>query len=206
MTATETIGAGLTFEKVWAAIQATDKQIKETTEQMKETDELMKAVLKESRANGRQLGHLHNRFGDMVEHMVAPNLLEKFRKLGLVFDRIHKNSKIQDRENRVIAEIDVFLDNGDRAMAVEVKVKPVIEDIDRHLRRMEKLRAYADRTNDRRIYLGAMAGMIFGDSEKTYALGKGLYVIEPSGDTYNIIEPHGDYHPHEWRQAAAVAD
>jgi hypothetical protein len=63
---------------------------------------------------------------------------------------------------------------------------------------MEKLRRYADLHNDKRIYLGAIAGVVFNDSEKAYALKKGLYVIEPSGDTFNIIEPNGDYHPHEW--------
>jgi hypothetical protein len=35
--------------------------------------------------------------------------------------------------------------------------------------------------------------------EKTYALKKGFYVIEASGETFNSIEPQGGYHPHEWR-------
>jgi hypothetical protein len=52
--------------------------------------------------------------------------------------------------------------------------------------------------NDKRKYPGAMAGVVFSESEKTYALKKGVYVIEPSGDTFNITEPKGDYHPHEW--------
>jgi hypothetical protein len=46
--------------------------------------------------------------------------------------------------------------------------------------------------------MGAMAGVVFSESEKTYALKKGFYVIEPSGDTFNITEPKGIYHPHEW--------
>jgi hypothetical protein len=63
---------------------------------------------------------------------------------------------------------------------------------------MEKLRKYADFHGDKRKYLGAMAGVVFGDSEKTYALKKGFYVIEPSGDTFTIIEPKGNYSPREW--------
>jgi hypothetical protein len=63
---------------------------------------------------------------------------------------------------------------------------------------MEKLRKYADLHEDKRKYLGALAGVVFGDSEKTYALKKGFYVIEPSGDTFNIMEPTGKYYPHEW--------
>ena len=81
---------------------------------------------------------------------------------------------------------------------VEIKNKPVVDDIDDHVKRMEKLRAYADLHNDRRKYLGAIAGVVFNDSEKTYALKKGFYVIEPSGDTFTITEPAGNYYPHEW--------
>jgi hypothetical protein len=29
-------------------------------------------------------------------------------------------------------------------------------------------------------------------------LKKGFYVIEPSGDAFNITPPTGSYHPHEW--------
>ncbi|GHV62774.1 hypothetical protein AGMMS49587_10630 [Spirochaetia bacterium] len=61
--------------------------------------------------------------------------------------------------------------------------KPKISDIDEHIERMEKLRKVADLRNDKRKYLGAIAGVIFGDSEETYALKNGFYVIEPSGDT-----------------------
>ncbi|MDR1863479.1 MAG: hypothetical protein LBQ67_06115, partial [Treponema sp.] len=60
------------------------------------------------------------------------------------------------------------------------------------------LRKYADLHNDKRVYLGALAGVVFSESEKTYALKKGLYVIEPSGDTFTITPPTGGYHPHEW--------
>ncbi|GHU71975.1 hypothetical protein FACS189450_08910 [Spirochaetia bacterium] len=51
---------------------------------------------------------------------------------------------------------------------------------------------------DKRKHLGAIAGLVFGDGEKTYTLKKGFYVIEPSGDTFNITEPTGKYYPHEW--------
>jgi hypothetical protein len=90
------------------------------------------------------------------------------------------------------------LENGDKVMIVEIKTKPTTDDIDDHIGRMEKLRAYADLRNDKRKYLGAIAGVVFGDGEKTYALKKGFYVIEPSGDTFTIIEPRGSYYPHEW--------
>ncbi|MDR2617602.1 MAG: hypothetical protein LBC62_01920 [Treponema sp.] len=50
---------------------------------------------------------------------------------------------------------------------------------------MEKLRNYAGLHHDKRVYLGAVAGVVFNEGEKTYALKKGFYVIEPSGGTFN---------------------
>jgi hypothetical protein len=191
MAVTETIGEGLTFEKVWAALM-------ENREQMKETDKLIQETAKQMKETDKKIGELSKRFGESVEYMVAPNLVKQFKKLGFVFEKAHQNTKITDREDRVIAEIDAFLENGDKAMAVESKVKPSVDDVKDHVKRMEKLREYADRHNDTRKYLGAIAGMVFNDSVKIYALSRGFYVLEPSGDTFVIIEPKGEYHPHEW--------
>jgi hypothetical protein len=212
MTTTETIGEGLTFEKVWAAIQATNEQIKATDEQIKDiaerqkatdaqikaTGEQMKATGEQMKATDKRVGEFTNRFGEIVEYMVAPKLTEKFKELGFAFEKTHRDTVIRDHEHGIFAEIDVFLENGDRAMVVEVKTKPNVDDINDHIERMEKLRKYADFHGDTRKYLGAMAGAVFGGSEKTYALKKGFYVIEPSGDSFTIIEPQGEYHPSEW--------
>jgi hypothetical protein len=234
MATTETIGKGLTFEKVWAALmenreqmkatdermratdeqmsermKATNEQMKDANEQMSErmkaTDEQLKAVGEYIKAVGeqikktdKQLGKLGNRFGEMTEYTVVPNLVAKFKKLGFKFEKTHQNTVIRDQEHGIFTEIDVFLENGDQAMAVEIKTKPDARDIDDHIERMEKLRRYADFHNDMRKYLGAIAGVVFGDSEKTCALKKGFYVIEPSGDTFTIIEPKGEYQPREW--------
>jgi hypothetical protein len=184
MAATEAIGEGLTFEKVWASIMELRESQKETDRQMKATD--------------KRIGELTNRFGEMVEYMVVPNLVTKFNELGLPFTKANPDTRITDKEHGIFAEVDAFLENGDKVMIVEIKSKPNIDDINDHIERMEKLRRYADLHDDKRKYLGAIAGVVFGDSEKTYALKKGFYVIEPSGDTFNIIEPKGSYYPHEW--------
>jgi hypothetical protein len=195
MATTERIGEGLTFEKVWAALMEDREQMKErqkaTDRQMQETDRRIKET-------GKQIGELSKRFGQTVEYMVAPNLVKKFKELGFVFEKTYQDVKITDQDDQVIAEIDAFMENGDKAMAVESKVRPSVEDVNDHVKRMEKLREYADRHNDTRKYLGAIAGVIFSTSVKTYALSRGFYVLEPSGDTFVITEPTGDYHPHEW--------
>ncbi|MDR1389060.1 MAG: hypothetical protein LBJ31_03695 [Treponema sp.] len=198
-------------DRVWAMLEKTDKlakeawaQLKETDKQLKETDKLAKETWAQIQETGKQMketdrrvGELTNRFGDMVEHMVLPNLVAKFEQLGFTFTRANR-TEIKDRKHGIFMEIDALLENGDRVMAVEIKTKPTIDRINDHIERMEKLRVYADLHSDKRIYLGGIAGVVFSESEKTYALKKGFYVIEPSGDTFTIIKPEGKNSPREW--------
>jgi Holliday junction resolvase-like predicted endonuclease len=134
----------------------------------------------------------------MVEHMVKPCLVEKFQELGFEFEKALSDTSIKDRKNNIITEIDITLENGDKVMIVEVKSKPTTDDILEHIERMEKVRKYANLHRDNRKYLGAIAGMVMSDSEKIFALKNGFYVIEPSGETFNITAPEGIYSPREW--------
>jgi putative heme iron utilization protein len=95
--------------------------------------------------------------------------------------------------------MDLFVEDGDKAMIVEVKSKLTTEDITDHVERMEKVRAHADLHEDRRVFLGAIAAMIIDDKVKRFALKNGFYVLEPSGETFKIIVPEGDCSPREWR-------
>ncbi|MDR2160226.1 MAG: hypothetical protein LBP23_09210 [Treponema sp.] len=63
-------------------------------------------------------------------------------------------------------------ENGDAVMAVEIKTKPNDGDIDNHIDRMEKMRKHADLHKDTRKYFGAMAGAVFSESARVYALKK----------------------------------
>jgi N-acetylglutamate synthase/N-acetylornithine aminotransferase len=205
MKQTGVIDQDFSFEKVWAAIQETDRQMKETDRrmqetdrQMKETDRRMQETDRQMKETDRRVGEIVNRFGEMVEYMVVPNLLTKFEELGFTFTKAHRDTEIKDREHNIFMEVDVFLENGDKVMIVETKTKPNNNDIDDHIRRMEKMRVLADIHGDKRGYRGAIAGIIISESVKVYALKKGFYVIEPSGDTFAITAPEAPYHPHEW--------
>jgi hypothetical protein len=58
------------------------------------------------------------------------------------------------------------------------------------------MRAYADFHGDTRTFLGAVAGVVMAANVKEYALKQGFYVVEPSGETFNITSPEGK--PKEW--------
>jgi len=214
-----------TFESVWATLDEITIRQKELTESQKETDRLMKEweekwqreaderrkeadkrqkeaderrkeIDRQMKETDKKLGKLGIRMGEIVEHMVAPNLRIKFRELGLNFPQATTNADVEDVDNNIFFEIDVLLQNGDKAMLVEVKTKLTTENVKDHIRRLVKMRKYANLHGDKRTFLGAVAGVVIKSNVKNYALEQGLYVIEPSGETFNITVPNGL--PKEW--------
>jgi hypothetical protein len=231
---------GLTFEKVWAMFQETDKKFQETDKKFQETDkkfqesraeydrkfqesraehELMMADIKKIQREtarifkengeqlkeadriitdlGKQMGGLHNSFGDLVANLVAPNLPSKFRELGYTFTRCSCEMKFKDSEDKTLAEVDAWLEDGDAVMAVEIKGKLLKKDVSEHLERMKVLQSYAKEHGDKRKLLGAVAGGITRKDARDYAVQNGLYVIEQSGDTLKIEMPKG-FKPKTW--------
>ena len=178
------------YKKLEKMQEETARQIEETAREMKESAKRL----------DKQMGKLGNRFGDMVEHMVMPALLEKFSKLGLVFDDndMAPNQRFTDYKNGISLEVDVFLENNDTVMLAEVKSKLSTEDVSDHVERMKKMRKYIDIRGDNRKLLGAIAAMVMDDETKKFALKNGFYVAEPSGETFNIIVPEGNYSLREW--------
>jgi hypothetical protein len=171
----------------------TDRIVKENAEQQKETDR----ILKENSIDfDARIGSLTNLFGKIAEYMVAPKLREKFLEFGLDFPKANPNASVNDRVNKIYLEIYVMLENGDKAMLVEVKTKLTTERINKHIERLEKMRLYANLHGDKRAFLGAVAGVVVTDELKNYALNQGFFVIEPVGENLNITPPNGI--PKEW--------
>jgi len=180
---------GLDFEQVWAALMENREQIRETSQQQKETDRQIKEI-------GKRFGDFTNRFGEVVEYMIAPNLQDKLYDMGMDFQEVCPNYKVHSKKYNISFQVDVFLQNGDTAMLVEIKTKLTISDINEHIKRMEKMRTFADLRGDKRHFLGAVAGVVIESDEREYALNNGFYLIEPSGETFNITPPYNK--PKEW--------
>ena len=70
------------------------------------------------------------------------------------------------------------------------------EDVTDHIERLEKMRKCADLHGDKRTFLGAVAGVVVTDEVRDYALNQGFYLIEPSGESFDITPPNGN--PKEW--------
>ena len=203
---------GLTFEKVWAMFQESDRRMQqrkeetdeylrklseETDRRMRETDRRMREMNEET---NRQIGKLGNRFGELAEHLVAPNIAEKFNALGFHFNATSTGLRqvIEDEDSgQKIVEIDILLENKDSIVGVDVRSRPSRDDAEDHVRRLEILRRCKDAIGDKRKIYGALAGAIMPENVRTAALKAGLYVITQTGDTVKIDVPK-DFVPKTW--------
>jgi hypothetical protein len=184
------------------AARETDKEFQETKKLVREVSEELRTIGrrldKSKRELDRQMGELGNRFGELAEHLVAPSINEKFNALGYHFDAIAPGGwRIDDPGGKTLAEIDILLQNTESMVAVEVKSKLLERHVDDHVRRIEVLRAWADKHDDRRRIHGAVAGAILSPGVRHYALKAGFYVITQTGDTVKIDIPD-DFVPRQW--------
>jgi len=188
------------FESVWALIQETDRIVKENAQGMKELRESHKEYEQERKKDkaefNEKLGNYINLFGDFTEYVMAPKLCEKFNELGFNFTTSIRNTRVRDKINNIYFETDAVLENYDKAMIIEIKTELTVERINKHIERLDKMRKYADLHGDKRMFLGAVAGVIVADEVREYALNQGLYFIEPAGAELNITPPNGQ--PKEW--------
>jgi hypothetical protein len=164
-----------TLDDVWAAITEVAEAHRETEKALKETQ--------------RIVGDLGNRFGDIAEKMLVPDLVDKFEQFGFTFGELSHNIKWKNRDHNLSMELDALLENGTQAMVVEVKAKLDKADIDEQVGRMEKVRRYADLHGDTRQFFCAMAALSALDRTIAYALSKGFYLIMPSGEDVKVTQP-----------------
>jgi hypothetical protein len=91
----------------------------------------------------------------------------------------------------------MLLEDGDSALAVEVRSKLGIDDVRDHIQRMEKLRRYANEHADHRRLVAAVAGAVIDEGVKPFALKNGFYVIEQAADRVKVDVPEG-FIPRVW--------
>jgi hypothetical protein len=182
------------FDRLQKSQDEAWRAIRETQQAQKETEKARNEAWKAIRETQKNIGGLNNTLGSLVERIMTPDLPRKFKPLGFTFDKI--TTLKWANKGYIFAEIDGLLENGVQAMAVEVKTTLEIEDINDHLKRMERIRKYADEHGDKREFLGAIAAMIVKPKPKDYALKKGLFVIEPAGEDVKVIKPETE--PRVW--------
>ena len=183
---------GLTFEKVWAAMMESERKWEKSMAESKLEWKKQMADL------SKNLGGIGNSLGDLTEAMFINELWNKFSDIGIPVTRQSEHMKFGDRNKRVLAEVDLFIENGDCAIAVEIKTKMETEFVKDHLERIEIVRRYLDERGDKRKLLGAIAGGIVPENVMKYAHKHGLYVVVQNGESVSIADAPKGFKAREW--------
>jgi hypothetical protein len=145
----------------------------------------------------QNVGGVGNSLGAIMEGMFAAKICPKFNAFGHKFTTV-SNDKHFYRDDKIYCEVDAFLENGDYVMAIEVKAKCEMRDINKHIERLGKLRLYANEHGDKRKILGGIACGQISDKLKEAAEEKGLYVMVQTGEAVEIAERPGEFKEHFW--------
>jgi len=180
-------------------IKETDRQVKETSEQMKETDRQMKETDRQMKETDRKLSRLGSRIGELVENMVKGNIVEKFQAFGYEVTQYSRNKLFNYKKLGIRGEIDLFLEDGDIAILIEVKTTFETADVRAHIERIEKYRRYTEATSgDKRRFIGVIAGAVVTEEAEAFAHQNGMYVIEQSGNAVEILKPPKGFIVKKW--------
>lgn len=138
-----------------------------------------------------------NRIGEIVEEMVAGNIVGKFKALGYKIDRCGRRYEFGNEEIGY-GEIDLYLEDGDIAVLIEVKTNLTVPDIKEHIERLQKFRRDCDRKEDKRRFIAAVAGAVVSKEAQNFAYKQGMYVIVQSGDAVEILPVPDGFKAKEW--------
>jgi len=200
--------ATVTLEEVWALFKETDRILKEnarTSEQrfqeivlqMKENSAKFDKQLADSEKSLRtQIGDVTKRLGEFVEGMIEPAAVRLFRERGLDVHWVMPNLKKKDPQRQLGIEIDLFVSNNESCVLIEVKSNLSIDDVNEHLKRMEKFKSLFPEYAHKKTY-GAVAGMVIADNVAKYAYKKGFFVIGQQGDSAVILNDQ-KFQPTAW--------
>ena len=172
--------------------QDTDRKFQETREQMRETDRKFQETDRKFQETDRKISALGSRIGEIIENMVGGgHIVTQFQKLGYNVTAHSRYKIFGESGTSSSGEIDLFLEDGDIAILVEVKTTLKTQDVIDHIERLEKYRRYVDSngSGEKRHFIGAVAGAVAEENVIKFAQSKGLYVIVQSGETFKIVTP-----------------
>jgi hypothetical protein len=190
------------FQDTDRMFQDTDRKFQDTAEETKEIKRMFQAVAERQEKTDQQIERtskkiesLGSRIGEIVENMVGGDIVGQFQALNIAIKSHSRNKTFGTRGTSESGEIDVFLENGDVVILIEVKTRLTDDDVREHIERLEKYRCYGD---DKRRILGAVAGAVVSDDVIKFAHRQGLYAIVQSGEAVEIIASPEGFVAKEW--------
>jgi RecB family endonuclease NucS len=179
----------------------TDEQLRqisnETKEYLEQVGQEVHDLAESVKADHANVSGVGNSLGAIMESMFAANICPKFNAFGHTFTLVSNDQKYYEN-GKLYCEVDSLLENGKYVLAIEVKARCEMRDINKHLERLRKLRVYMDKRDDHRIVLGGIAAGSISDKLREIAEGYGLYIMVQNGDAVEILEKPHDFKEGTW--------
>ena len=178
-------------------MQEADRRMQEAGRKMQERDA---EYARRAKATNRKIGELTGSLGRVIERMVSGhNIIKQFQDLGYVISSYSRNKTFgHDLSKGNQGEIDLFLENGDVAILVEVKTTLKAKNVGSLMDKLERFRRDADAKGDKRRFIGAVAGAVVEGDAKEVAHENGMYVIVQSGKAMEILKVPEGFKAREW--------
>ncbi len=199
----------ITIEDFYKIFQESDRQREETERILRESfqrsqeeadrraakaDRTMEELKKVVANTSREVGNLTSRWGQFVENLVEPGVVRLFQSRGIAVKETHP--RIKAKRSTVAMEIDILAVDDNVAVAVEVKSRLSITDVDEFREKLSKFKQAFPAYKNYNIH-GAVAGIEIDEGVDRYAYRQGLFVIKQSGETVEIANDEA-FKPKRW--------
>jgi hypothetical protein len=179
------------FQETEHRFQETDHRFQETDRRFQESVAENERVLKQL---SKQIGDLGGAWGQFVENMVAPACETLFLNRGIPVHQV--SQRVKKRQNGDTLEIDILVLNQDHVLAVEVKSRLSVADVQNLIADLQRFRQFFPEYAQKQLY-GAIAGMSIDEGADRHAYRQGLFVLAQSGETVTILNSDS-FQPKAW--------
>ena len=173
---------------------------KEAKQEMKELRASQKEVAASQKETARQIektdrqiqkigGRFNQRWGALVESLVAGKLVKIFQDRDIDITQTHTRSQSEWKkpDGRIeMREFDIIVANGTEVVVVEVKTTLTPKDINVFLDTLKDFKNYFPRYKTEIIY-GAVAYLTSENKAPLLAEEEGLFLIRATGDSASLV-------------------
>lgn len=147
------------------------------------------AQLERTVANtSRAVESLTTRWGRFVEELVEPAVVQLFRSRGIDVRETYSRARV--KRQGIAMEIDILAVDETAVVLVECKSRLSQDDVDDFLGKLSRFKQAFPHYKNYQAY-GALAGIEIDEGVDRYAYKQGLFAIEPSGETVEIVNDRG---------------
>ena len=178
-------------QKTEQSLRLLEKTVQETSKYVKET---IKAL---NDTNGK----FDNKWGRFMEDLVKGDLINLLvdRKIDVV--RVYSRVDYYRPDGTQAGEIDLIAINGKEAVAVEIKTKLTVQDVNDFIQVLNSFKKhFPEKEYAERIIYGGVGYLDDEEGARKYAESKGLFVIKAPGGEAKVstIVNDKDFKPKEF--------